>query len=71
MVSLADVYAEHNQDDLQIAPWDNHPNALAHRLVADLLMKRLASTPLGPEMGLVEAAGPTPGEATASANGQE
>ena len=50
VVSLADVYAEHDEADLQIAAWDNHPNALAHRLVADLLFERLQGTSIGPEL---------------------
>ncbi len=58
IVSLADVYAGQNEDDLQIAPWDNHPNELAHRLVAAALYDRLAAGPIASEL-----AGGAPAEA--------
>ena len=49
-VSLADVYEEHDQGDLQIAAWDNHPNAQAHKLVSELLYQRLIESDLAPEL---------------------
>lgn len=61
VVSLADVYGDNDQAELQIAAWDNHPNALAHRLVADVLYQRLLETPLKAE--LEGAPEPIPGAA--------
>jgi hypothetical protein len=45
-ISLAEVYESHDQSELQIAPWDNHPNAQAHALVADLLYTRMMESHL-------------------------
>jgi hypothetical protein len=36
-INLADVYDGYSKRDLEVAPWDNHPNALGH----DLIAKRL------------------------------
>lgn len=43
MVSLTldGAYGDHTIEELAIAPWDEHPNALGHRLLADALMLQL------------------------------
>jgi D-alanyl-lipoteichoic acid acyltransferase DltB (MBOAT superfamily) len=35
--SLIDVYDEYEPDELYVAAWDDHPNAFAHKLIADKL----------------------------------
>jgi D-alanyl-lipoteichoic acid acyltransferase DltB (MBOAT superfamily) len=40
-ISLAGVYGEYRTKDLEIAPWDDHPNALGHRLIAEALIREL------------------------------
>jgi D-alanyl-lipoteichoic acid acyltransferase DltB (MBOAT superfamily) len=37
VLSLRDVYDEYEADELNVAIWDEHPNAFAHRLIADRL----------------------------------
>jgi hypothetical protein len=37
VLSLRDVYDEYEPDELNVAAWDEHPNAFAHKLVADRL----------------------------------
>lgn len=44
--NLLDVYGAHDAADLRVAPWDNHPNALAHELIADRLYHELADSPI-------------------------
>ncbi len=44
VLDLADVYEGHDPSVLQAAPWDKHPNAYAHRLIADRLVAELART---------------------------
>jgi hypothetical protein len=36
-ISLKDVYNSAAPDELVIAPWDDHPNVLGHRLIAEYL----------------------------------
>jgi hypothetical protein len=43
-ILLTDVYKGYDPDRLGISAWDNHPNALGHRLIADDLLKELKST---------------------------
>jgi len=38
-IDLTGVYDGHDPEKLAIAPWDDHPNAEGHRLVADRLYK--------------------------------
>ncbi|WP_300321203.1 hypothetical protein [Accumulibacter sp.] len=45
VINLADVYAGHDVDTLRLAEWDDHPNELGHRLVADALYRRLQADP--------------------------
>ena len=40
-ISLAGVYDGHALASIVVAPWDKHPNAFAHRLVADRLYNEL------------------------------
>ncbi len=39
VISLEDVYDRVDPADLAIAPWDNHPNQLGHRLIAEHLYR--------------------------------
>jgi len=41
LVVLEDVYGDHSLKELQLAPWDRHPNELGHRLIADSFYKAL------------------------------
>jgi hypothetical protein len=45
VINLADVYEGHDKTTLRLAEWDDHPNALGHRLVADALYRALAANP--------------------------
>jgi hypothetical protein len=38
-ISLADVYRGYRTKDLEIASWDDHPNALGHKLIAEALIR--------------------------------
>jgi hypothetical protein len=42
LLDLSTVYADRNLEELIVAPWDKHPNASAHRLLAQLLYKRMS-----------------------------
>jgi hypothetical protein len=41
VLSLRDVYEEYEPDELYVAAWDDHPNAFAHKLVADRLYEMI------------------------------
>jgi hypothetical protein len=41
-IDLSDVYKGHDRQSLWVAEWDAHPNARAHRLVADAIYSALA-----------------------------
>jgi hypothetical protein len=41
VLDLGDVYANHDIAELRLAEWDNHPNALAHQLIAQRLYQEL------------------------------
>jgi D-alanyl-lipoteichoic acid acyltransferase DltB (MBOAT superfamily) len=43
VVSLNDIYAGHDIASLRLAEWDDHPNSLAHRLIAARLYEELRS----------------------------
>ncbi|HYO46425.1 MAG TPA: SGNH/GDSL hydrolase family protein, partial [Gemmatimonadota bacterium] len=43
-ILLTEVYEDYEPDHLVISAWDDHPNALGHRLVADALLRELKST---------------------------
>jgi hypothetical protein len=38
VLDLFDVYSGHPEASLRVAPWDDHPNAAAHRLIGDRLI---------------------------------
>jgi lysophospholipase L1-like esterase len=47
-IDLLDVYkSAPSMEQLQIAKWDGHPNAMAHRMIAEALYPALA-----PQLGL-------------------
>ena len=41
VIDLFDVYSQEDRDSLRVAPWDDHPNTLGHRLIADHLYEEL------------------------------
>ena len=41
VLDLMGVYDNQNSDDLILSPYDPHPSALAHRLIADRLFEAL------------------------------
>ena len=45
VINLADVYRGRDIATLRLAEWDDHPNVLGHRLVADALYRALAADP--------------------------
>lgn len=42
VINLQDMYDGHEVESLRLAEWDDHPNTLAHRLIAERLYKELA-----------------------------
>ncbi len=42
LIDLFDVFPEQQRPSLRAAPWDDHPNAAGHRLIADALYGELA-----------------------------
>jgi len=54
IVDLTGLYGARDRAELAVAPWDAHPNALAHRLIAEMLYDELRSTE---ELGLFRTAG--------------
>ncbi len=47
-IDLSAAYQEQSIDDITVAEWDKHPNALGHQLIADLLYDRLTEKELIP-----------------------
>ena len=43
VIDLLDVYPETERAALRVAPWDDHPNAKGHRLIADRLYPKLTA----------------------------
>ena len=43
VIDLSDVYREHDYTTLRVAEWDDHPNSLGHRVVAERLYAELMS----------------------------
>jgi alginate O-acetyltransferase complex protein AlgI len=41
IVSLRDLYDGQDLDRLIVAEWDRHPNAIAHKMIADLMYQRI------------------------------
>jgi hypothetical protein len=62
-ISLAGVYSDRNPRELRLAEWDDHPNAVAHSLIAESLYRILAASG---EMG---ALGSSPGRPAVSTKG--
>jgi hypothetical protein len=50
-IDLSDVFGQVGPEELRVAPWDMHPNALGHRMIADgiwdALRAHAAEVPLG------------------------
>lgn len=40
---LLGAYGEREREDVAVAPWDQHPNALGHRLLAEALLEQLVA----------------------------
>lgn len=60
LIDLMDVYANHDPATLVVEPWDYHPNATGHRLIAERLYEALTILPEVP-LGLQGQPGtPTP-----------
>ena len=51
VLSVEDAFRGRDPESLAVAPWDNHPNALAHRLIAERLVEVLEreQAALGPK----------------------
>jgi len=45
VLELEGVYQGHEAVDLRLAPWDLHPNALGHQLIADRLYREFVEQP--------------------------
>jgi hypothetical protein len=45
IIDLQSVYRGHDIATLRLAEWDDHPNQLGHRLVADEILAQLKSAP--------------------------
>lgn len=41
VITMFDLYASEDRAQYTVAPWDSHPNAPAHRIIADRLLERL------------------------------
>jgi hypothetical protein len=41
VLNLSDWSEQHNSDDIRLAKWDGHPNALGHKIIAELLYEKL------------------------------
>ena len=41
LLSIEDAYGGRPTHELALAPWDDHPNAGAHRMLADALLEEL------------------------------
>jgi len=41
LIDLFNVFPEAERPALRVAPWDDHPNATGHRMIADLLYRDL------------------------------
>ena len=52
IINLEDVYKDRDAATIRLAEWDDHPNAIGHRLIADRLYTAIAANPsvvFGPE----------------------
>ncbi|MBI1966762.1 MAG: hypothetical protein HYS40_02125 [Gemmatimonadetes bacterium] len=59
VLDLSDVYDGYEPQSLQVAPWDRHPNATGHRVIAERLLRALTAEALltpRPSRGLTPSA---------------
>jgi D-alanyl-lipoteichoic acid acyltransferase DltB (MBOAT superfamily) len=61
VIDMFDVYHAQPVEALRIAPWDNHPNATGHRMIADRLLVELRKHDGALQLGL-------PSQAVAASN---
>jgi phospholipase/lecithinase/hemolysin len=45
VLDIPEMFIGHDENDLALAPWDNHPNTAAHRIIADRLLQALERDP--------------------------
>jgi D-alanyl-lipoteichoic acid acyltransferase DltB (MBOAT superfamily) len=45
VLDIPEMFLGHDENELALAPWDNHPNAAAHRIIADRLLQALERDP--------------------------
>ena len=53
--AIYDVFQGHDRSTLRIASWDEHPNALGHRLIADRLLQELRKNDGALKLGITPA----------------
>ena len=41
VIDLSDVYRGYRPEDIQLAPWDAHPNEKGHKIISDKLYIRI------------------------------
>ena len=63
LLDLSDWSAQHHRDDLRLAKWDGHPNALGHKIIAEHLYEKLME--IGDQIGLSPANNPPPNKSPA------
>ena len=51
-VNIYDAYQGEVTSEIQLRPWDFHPNVVAHRLLADRLYETLVGRVTGPILNL-------------------
>ena len=52
-LSLADAYGSHDERDISVSPYDDHPNAKGHRLLAarfEVLLRDLLAATATPSL---------------------
>lgn len=64
IIDLTGLYAGRRWGELRLTPWDPHPNALAHRLIAEAIERHLREPALARTMGLLGRGTPRPGAGT-------
>jgi D-alanyl-lipoteichoic acid acyltransferase DltB (MBOAT superfamily) len=57
-LSVESVFAGRDKEDLVVAPWDSHPNAFAHRLIADGIISALEQERMSLGLDMVAARHP-------------
>lgn len=56
ILDLSNAYVGHTEAELLVAPWDPHPNALGHRLIAERLFEALRANDKALGLGLTDVA---------------